>query len=81
MKSIFSVFFSCFTYVALAQSADSTRYESALIQSGKEKKSLHTPHPLMLQIPKIVTPQGAVFCRMEDFITQKTKVWVKIGVK
>lgn len=34
-----------------------------------------------LQIPKIETPKGAVFCRLEDKLTKATKVWIKIGVK
>ncbi len=40
-----------------------------------------TPQKALSQIPKIETPRGAVFCRMEDYLTQKTKVWIKIGVK
>ena len=32
-------------------------------------------------IPHFERPKGAVFCRMEDYLTAKTKVWIKIGVK
>ena len=32
-------------------------------------------------IPHFERPKGAVFCRMEDYLTAKTKVWFKIGVK
>ena len=32
-------------------------------------------------VPPFVRPKGAVFCRMEDYLTAKTKVWIKIGVK
>jgi len=32
-------------------------------------------------IPRFERPKGAVFCRMEDYLTTKTKVWIKIGVK
>lgn len=35
----------------------------------------------LLPIPKIETPRGAVFCRLEDYLTQKTKVWIKVGVR
>lgn len=43
---------------------------------------LHPTVPkAMLSIPKVETPKGAVFCRFEDFMTRKTKVWVKIGVR
>lgn len=34
-----------------------------------------------MSIPHFVRPKGAVFCRMEDYLTMKTKVWIKIGVK
>lgn len=45
-------------------------------------KPLHPTAPkTMLSIPKVETPKGAVFCRFEDFMTRKTKVWVKIGVR
>jgi hypothetical protein len=40
-----------------------------------------TTHYIPLQIPKIETPKGAVFCRLEDKLTKATKVWIKIGVK
>jgi len=33
------------------------------------------------EIPRFERPKGAVFCRMEDYLTAKTKVWIKIGVK
>lgn len=32
-------------------------------------------------IPRYETPKGAVFCRLEDLLTRKTNVWIKIGVK
>ena len=32
-------------------------------------------------IPRFERPKGAVFCRMEDYLIAKTKVWIKIGVK
>lgn len=32
-------------------------------------------------IPHFERPKGAVFCRMEDYLTAKTKVWLKIGVR
>lgn len=32
-------------------------------------------------IPRFERPKGAVFCRMEDYLTAKTKVWIKVGVK
>ncbi len=32
-------------------------------------------------IPRFERPKGAVFCRMEDFLTSKTKIWIKVGVK
>lgn len=31
-------------------------------------------------IPRFERPKGAVFCRMEDYLTTKTKVWFKVGV-
>ena len=31
-------------------------------------------------IPRFERPKGAVFCRMEDYLTTKTKVWIKVGV-
>jgi len=34
-----------------------------------------------LTIPHFERPKGAVFCRMEDYLIDKTKVWIKIGVK
>lgn len=32
-------------------------------------------------IPRFERPKGAIFCRMEDYLTAKTKVWFKVGVK
>lgn len=32
-------------------------------------------------IPAFERPKGAIFCRMEDYLTTKTKVWIKVGVK
>lgn len=32
-------------------------------------------------IPHFQRPKGAIFCRMEDYLTTKTKVWIKVGVK
>ncbi len=32
-------------------------------------------------IPRFERPKGAIFCRMEDYLTAKTKVWIKVGVK
>ena len=33
------------------------------------------------EIPRFERPKGAIFCRMEDYMTAKTKVWLKVGVK
>lgn len=32
-------------------------------------------------IPRFQRPKGAIFCRMEDYLTAKRKVWIKVGVK
>lgn len=32
-------------------------------------------------IPHFKRAKGAVFCRMEDYLTAKTKIWIKVGVK
>jgi len=32
-------------------------------------------------VPHFERPKGAVFCRMEDYLTAKTKIWIKVGVK
>lgn len=32
-------------------------------------------------IPHYEIPKGNVFCRMEDYLTRKTNVWIKVGVK
>ena len=32
-------------------------------------------------IPKITTPKGNVFCRLEDRLSKATKIWIKVGVK
>jgi hypothetical protein len=32
-------------------------------------------------VPPWERPKGAIFCRMEDYLTTKTKVWFKVGVK
>ena len=34
-----------------------------------------------MTIPRFERPKGALFCRMEDYLTSKTKVWIKVGVK
>jgi len=46
------------------------------VDSGKTENSKATS-----TIPRFERPKGAVFCRMEDYLTMKTKVWIKIGVK
>ncbi len=47
----------------------------------KPVSQTYTSNYIPLQIPKIETPKGAVFCRLEDKLTKATKVWIKIGVK
>lgn len=37
--------------------------------------------PPVMYLPPWERPKGAVFCRMEDYLTAKTKVWIKVGVK
>lgn len=32
-------------------------------------------------LPPWQRPKGAVFCRMEDYLTAKTGIWIKVGVK
>ena len=32
-------------------------------------------------VPKYIIPKGSVFCRLEDYLTRKTKIWIKVGVK
>ena len=32
-------------------------------------------------IPHYEIPKGNVFCRMEDYLTRKKNVWIKVGVK
>lgn len=39
-----------------------------------QKARIYTPEPFQ-------RPKGAIFCRMEDYLTIKTKVWIKVGVK
>ncbi|MBP6732182.1 MAG: hypothetical protein KA149_08990 [Chitinophagales bacterium] len=34
-----------------------------------------------VSLPAWERPKGAIFCRMEDYLTAKTKVWFKVGVK
>lgn len=34
-----------------------------------------------LSIPHYEIPKGAVFCRMEDYLTRKTKIWMKVGLQ
>jgi hypothetical protein len=34
-----------------------------------------------MYLPPWKRPKGAIFCRMEDYLTAKTKVWIKVGVK
>jgi len=48
---------------------------------GLKHLSANAPKFVPLEIPKIETPKGAVFCRLEDKLTKATKVWIKIGVK
>ena len=40
-----------------------------------------SPCAVDMTIPRLERPKGAVFCRMEDYLTAKTKVWIKVGVK
>lgn len=34
-------------------------------------------HPI---VPPYQIPKGNIFCRMEDAVTRKTGVWLKVGV-
>jgi len=39
-------------------------------------------HPTILKnmVPVYQIPKGNIFCRMEDLVTRKTGVWIKVGV-
>jgi len=41
-----------------------------------------TGHPTILKnmVPTYQIPKGNIFCRMEDLVTRKTGVWLKVGV-
>ena len=56
----------------LSKVENSTKY--ADLYSNRNKIS-------MAPIPRFERPKGAIFCRMEDYLTAKTKVWIKVGVK
>jgi hypothetical protein len=37
--------------------------------------------PVNCTIPHYEIPKGHVFCRMEDKLSRKAKLWIKVGVK
>lgn len=85
MKTLFTF---CFATIGLAAWANNpysyflrARAQQFSSQAGNAPILQETNTKPPVQIPKIETPRGAVFCRMEDYLTQKTKVWIKIGVK
>lgn len=81
MRFLFSIAAVVISQFVHAQTADSIQCGTTWIKAVKECKPSYNNISPALQLPKITTPQGAVFCRMEDFMTRKTKVWVKVGVK
>ncbi len=49
--------------------------------TSNKKLGILNPAKVSFEVPRFERPIGAVFCRMEDYLTTKTKVWIKIGVK
>ena len=86
MKTLFTL---CFISVGLSAFAHNpySNFLRAKAQTFSGNVASTTPAiketntKVLAQIPKIETPRGAVFCRMEDYLTQKTKVWIKVGVR
>ena len=84
MKSLFVVFLLLF----FSQFCDARDWYRMYLMSQI------TPHPKFLVyeygptqircgvggIPPLDRPK-AIFCMMEDYLTRKTKIWIKIGVK
>ncbi|MBK7147346.1 MAG: hypothetical protein IPH78_00660 [Bacteroidetes bacterium] len=86
MKTLFTF---CFIIFALAAAAHNPY--ALFLRAQAQRFSGYAPYSVannlttttkaLPQIPKIETPRGAVFCRLEDYLTQKTKVWIKVGVR
>lgn len=65
------------------------RFDNSLWVNKKEnninQKSKHLCYvPVLLNVPRFERPRGSLFCRMEDAIEQRTKLFkvtVGVGVK
>ncbi|MCX6198493.1 MAG: hypothetical protein NTY88_04610 [Bacteroidetes bacterium] len=85
MKNYVIIFFVFISFVAQASDA----YRTYLL--SKVSFQLHSHFQTSANdlasaktncvIPHYEIPKGNVFCRMEDYLTRKTNVWIKVGVK
>ncbi len=52
------------------------------IKQSKSDSVMIAPNNINFKqvVPRYKTPKGNIFCRMEDVVTKKTGVWLKVGV-
>ena len=84
MKNLIAIFFLLFCF-NLQASNPYHNYLLAKIEFRQPVKFQPTGNSIsstsVCVIPHFERPKGAVFCRMEDYPTAKTKIWFKVGVK
>jgi hypothetical protein len=64
---------------------DSSLYRRILIQQCTYKVTAKQVKDTAIifkvaQVPHYQIPKGNIFCRMEDYLSRRTGVWIKVGV-
>lgn len=83
MKVLLTILLFCCLSVNAAEHNWYRLYLLSKIETLPKYTNLHSGgRKINLEpIPRFERPKGAIFCRMEDYLTAKTKVWIKVGVK
>lgn len=75
MRRAFGIIFFSFSLLLHAQQP-----KPELLPLVIRRDTLTHPKILRNMVPVYQIPQGNIFCRMEDLVTSKTGVWLKVGV-
>ncbi len=64
---------------------DSTAYRRFIMQRCYYNVTAHVIRDTatvmrVKELPRYQIPKGNIFCRMEDYLTKRTGVWIKVGV-
>ena len=73
-------FFFLLLVAALPGLAQQAPVKQPLQQLPATPAALPRKSPMKNYVPAYQIPKGNIFCRMEDAVTRKTGVWLKVGV-